>query len=202
MSESKDALVRDSWSGQTALCVGSGPSLTENDCRTAEASGHPIIAVNNSWIRVPTARIIYASDHDWWKKNHQKITIGAERWTNNRKAEVDYRCKRIAGLSGYNSGLAAILLARHLGASRILLLGYDCQATGGQAHWHAPHKGNNPNEISYRIWAKQFRSTGKQIKGHVVNCSRATALTVFRRMTLEDALQTTTLNNEALSHRA
>jgi len=176
------------WSGKTVICIGSGPSLTQTDCELAKASGHAIVAVNSSWQMVPYCAVIYASDYDWWKKNHQKITIGAERWTNNRKAEVDYRCNRIPGLSGYNSGLAAILLANHFGAERILLLGYDCQATNGQAHWHPPHKGNNPNEISYRIWAKQFRSTGRAIRDKVVNCSRHTAITVFQRSSLSDAL--------------
>lgn len=179
------------WPGRTVICIASGPSLTQEDCELAGSTGHPIVTVNSSWQMAPNCAVIYASDYDWWKKNHQKITIPAERWTNNRKAEVDYRCNRIPGLSGYNSGLAAILLAKHLGAERILLLGYDCQATGGQAHWHPLHRGNNPNEISYRIWAKQFRSVGKSVRDKVINCSRQTAITVFRRSSLPDALSST-----------
>jgi hypothetical protein len=159
---------------------------------------HKLITVNSSWRMVPDCDVLYASDYAWWNRHHDALHTSAERWTNNRKAELDFGCQRYAGLSGLNSGLAAIILAAWFGAGRVLLIGYDCQATGGKAHWHPPHKGNNPNEMSYKIWQKQFRSTGKTVRDRVVNCSRTTALTVFRRSTLKDALQTAPLDHEPL----
>lgn len=195
-------MSQNRWRGQTAICIASGPSLQKPDCELAEASGHPIITVNSSWQMAPNCSVIYASDYAFWLKNSAKITSSAEHWTNNRKAEQDYKCHRFPGASGLNSGLAAIQLAVWFGVSRILLLGYDCQPTGGQAHWHPPHKGNNPNEISFRIWAKQFRSTGKTVREKVINCSRQTAITVFRRDVLEKVLQAPPLNDQALLVRA
>jgi hypothetical protein len=185
------------WAGQSILCVASGPSLTVEDCELVQASGHPIIAVNNSW-RAIEADVLYASDHGWWKRYVSELTTKAERWSNNRKAVADYGCQHFRLAQGYNSGLAAIHLAEWFGAARILLLGYDCKATRGALHWHGPHvRCNNPNEISFRMWQKQFRQTGRYLREKVINCSRETALTVFPRSTLEQALEAAPLNGQA-----
>jgi hypothetical protein len=176
------------WAGQTVICVASGPSLTEEDCNVAHESGHRIIAVNSSW-RMVESDVIYASDYAWWQRYLPDLTSKAERWTNNRKAETEFGCKRFPLANGCNSGLAAIHLAMWFGAARILLLGYDCKATNGQAHWHGPHtRCNNPNEISFKMWQKQFRQTSRSVRERVVNCSRQTAIACFSRMSLETAL--------------
>lgn len=191
--------MKDRWNGRTAICIASGPSLTQEDCELARASGHPIITANNSW-RATEPDVIWASDHAWWKRYSAGITSGAERWTNNRKAAAEFGCHHFRLAQGLNGGLAAIHLALWFGAARILLLGYDCQATNGALHWHGPHEGcNNPNEMSFRMWQKQYRQTDRHIRDRIVNCSRETALTVFARSTIEEALQAAPLKNQALS---
>jgi hypothetical protein len=186
------------WAGRTVICVASGPSLTQEDCALAKGSGHPIIAVNNSWQAIE-CDVLYASDHAWWRRYTPELRSSAERWSNNKKAVADFQCEHFRLAQGYNSGLAAIHLALWFGASRILLLGYDCQPANGSLHWHGPHiRCNNPNEISFRMWQKQFRQTGRDMRSRVVNCSRETALTVFARATLEEALQTAPFKNQAL----
>lgn len=179
------------WAGRTIICVASGPSLTREDCAIAQGSRHPVIAVNNSWQAV-NCDVLYASDYAWWKRYVPELTSTAERWSNNKKAVVDYGCQHFRLAQGCNSGLAAIYLAEWFGAARILLLGYDCKPTGGSLHWHGAHvRCNNPNQISFRMWQKQFRQTGRHLREKVVNCSRETALTVFRRSTIQQALSPT-----------
>lgn len=154
--------------------------------------------MNNSW-RAIEADVLYASDYAWWKRYVPELTTTAERWSNNKKSVVDHGCQPFRLAQGYNSGLAAIHLAHWFGAARILLLGYDCKPTNGALHWHGPHiRCNNPNQISFRMWQKQFRQTGRYLREKVINCSRETALTVFRRATLEEALQAAPLENQAL----
>lgn len=175
------------WCGKTVICVASGPSITHEDCALAESSGHKIIAVNNSW-QLVKADIIYASDYAWWKRYAGDLHSSAKRWSNCRKAR-DYRCEFFPKAMGCNSGLAAIYLADWLGAGRIFLLGYDCQPTDGKVHWHGAHPQlKNPNEISYRIWQKQYRHTSSHLRNKVVNCSRETAIKVFARCNLADWL--------------
>ncbi len=88
-----------------------------------------------------------------------------------------------------NSGEGAIALASYLGARSIVMLGYDCQHTGGRAHWHPDHPGLG-NAKGCEKWPQQFRKLaqflGPDIR--VVNASRVTALDVWPRISLEEAL--------------
>lgn len=88
-----------------------------------------------------------------------------------------------------NSGAQAMNLAYLLGASRIILLGYDMGATGNM-HWFGSHpKGmQNGNYSSYvqcftRL-AEDLANEGVQ----VINCTRQTALHQFERAELREII--------------
>jgi hypothetical protein len=92
--------------------------------------------------------------------------------------------------NGRNGGFQAVNLAVHLGAARILLLGYDMQ-TGGprRSHWFGDH----PDGVvsPYPTFIEKFRTIVaplQQLGVEVINCSRATALDVFPRRPLEEVL--------------
>lgn len=91
-----------------------------------------------------------------------------------------------------NSGAGAIAVACLSGASRVLMLGYDCQHTGGQRHWHGDHPpGTAGNAAPQTVakWPGHFRALRKAFPGvEIINCSRETALDVFPRANLEDVL--------------
>lgn len=91
-----------------------------------------------------------------------------------------------------NSGAGAIALAAHFGAQRIGLLGYDCQHTGGEKHWHGDHpKSMQGNAGSVGKWPKQFQQLADELRSiEIINLSRATALTCWPRGTLEEFLHT------------
>lgn len=93
---------------------------------------------------------------------------------------------------GGNSGYQAIHLAATFGAKRIILLGFDMQRTGGKEHWHGKHEGRLPNGTGFPGWIRNMAPLAKDLSRlgvDVVNCSRATALTCFRRATPEEVLQ-------------
>lgn len=89
-----------------------------------------------------------------------------------------------------NSGAGAMLLARHRGAQRIILLGYDCQyAPDGTRHWHGDHAKGLGNCQSLPKFYGQFQDVRDQLYDvEVINASRATALDLWPRATLEEAL--------------
>lgn len=88
-----------------------------------------------------------------------------------------------------NSGAGAASLAAFWGARRIILLGYDCQKTGGRAHWHGDHPAGLGNAGSVDKWPAQFRLLASHLAGlEVINCSRETALQAFPRRPLEEVL--------------
>lgn len=175
------------FSGKTVFCIGSGPSLTEKDCRLIEQYGAPTIAINSSWKLAKFADIIYAGDSRWWLVNREDIDIEAQLWTCDRSAHDNFgiNLHRVTG-TDWNSGLRAIQFAEAEDAERIILVGYDCSVNKG-THWHGDHqKTSNPSEARCRQWARQFDALAKESNSEIINCSRETALTAFPRATLEE----------------
>lgn len=168
---------------QTFICIASGPSLLRADCILAAQSGHKIIAINSSWKIALECHHIFAADYAWWQRYHDEIIVPAQRWT------VSGRAKNCFGVSffkpqsegAFNSGQRAIQLAAHLGASRIILLGYDCSLENG-THWHGEHPAGMQNPIPGEVerWHSDFSLlVGELPSVEIINCSRHTALTCF-----------------------
>lgn len=92
-----------------------------------------------------------------------------------------------------NSGAAALSLAVWRGAQRITMLGYDCQRTGGKAHWHGNHHRKLRNAYGLAQWPAMFADVARSLRDadvQVINATRETALTCFARQPLETALET------------
>lgn len=127
------------WEGETAFLLAGGPSLHGFD--PSILSGWRSIAVNNSYLLHPAADILYFCDSAWYSQHRKSVTssfrgqiVTLSRLIATRDAHV-LQLKNMGkyGLSldtaglchGSHSGYQAINLAFLLGASRIVLLGYD-----------------------------------------------------------------------------
>ena len=89
--------------------------------------------------------------------------------------------------SGGNSGYQAINLAYHLGAQRIILLGFDMHNHSGLSHWFGDHPPVFPGGSDAARFISAFRSIKPADYGiEIINCSRVTALDAFPRHNLED----------------
>lgn len=187
---------RPAWGGRTVVCIASGPSLTADDCAAVQASGHPAIVTNTSFRLAPWADIVFGMDMMWWRqhgKEVQEVCTGRRMSTSHAAkaygAESLFQVKWMP--AALNSGAASIALAVASGASKILLLGYDCQKTGGKTHWHGDHPKTLGNARSIGNWPKHFKSIARladERGAKVINCSRETALTCFSRSDLMASL--------------
>lgn len=192
----------------TIVCAATGPSLTAEDIEACK--GVPLIAVNDAYRLAPHADVLYACDGKWWR-HHQGVPefaglkIGLD--AGNRRAMAglgDVNLLRHTGTDGLeldptalrtgkNSGYQAINLAVHLGAVRILLVGYDLQRTGGQSHFFGDHPKPLRSETPFALFVRHFATIVQPLKAigvTVINCSRQTALTCFPRQSLAEALET------------
>lgn len=96
--------------------------------------------------------------------------------------------------TGGNGGFQALHLAVLFGASRIVLLGYDFQATGNRSHWHGDHPpGLSNSRRRYATWAEPMNALARDLARRggceVLNASRATAIDCFQRIEVEEALR-------------
>ena len=186
----------------TVVCLGGGPSLTPDDVAAVRGKAG-VIAINDAYKLAPWADVLYAADAKWWAW-HQgvpdfrglkfSLQPDAGRWpgvqvlrnTGERGLEASPTGLR----TGRNSGYQAINLAVHLGATRVLLLGYDMgPAADGKTHWFGDHPDKAPSP--YVVFLERFADMVtplQQLGVTVINCSRRTALTVFPQQALEEAL--------------
>ena len=137
---------------------------------------------------------MFAMDREWWDLHLDEVneTFKGQRFSNNPLSSR-YGVTKLPNDGTFktygNSGAAAINLAATSGARRIIMLGYDCQKTGGKAHWHGDHPRHLGNAGAIHNWPKRFQELRDDLQSlEIVNCSRATALTMFPRMDLDEAL--------------
>lgn len=195
------------WPGATIVCIGGGPSLTVDDVASVRGRAR-VIAINDAYRLAPWADVLYGCDGKFWKWQHRLhadkiaafqglkfgLTHEAKKWpgvqilanTGNEGLELANTGLR----NGRNSGYQAINLAVHLGARRIVLLGYD-MAIGddGRTHWFGDHpdRGRSP----YRVFRPLFATLVQPLQDlgiDIINCSRRTKLVCFPQQTLETAL--------------
>jgi hypothetical protein len=79
----------------------------------------------------------------------------------------------------------------HLGARRIVLLGYDMKPVNGQDHWFGPQPYVHA-PIPYAAFHECFATIVEPLAAlgvEVVNASPGSVLTVFPRMSLAQALE-------------
>lgn len=192
------------WTDATCVCIASGPSLTAADVEAVRGRAH-VIAVNTSYQLAPWADALWATDARWWvlhkgAPTFQGLRFGLAIHTAGFPKGAGIHLLRNDGTTGLcldptgvrngrNGGYCAINLAVHLGATRVLLLGYDCAPDRGRHHWHRDHPW--PMLSPYFTWRKHFATLVAPLASAgvtVINCSRTTALEAFPRQPLETAL--------------
>lgn len=192
------------WPGSTIVCLGGGPSLTRDDVEYVRGKAR-VIAINNAYLLAPWADVFYACDARWWREHYGHVRalpgMKLSLQVPGAKKPDDVLCLRKTGRGGlesdrsglrhgHNGGYQAIGCAVHLGATRILLLGYDMRlGTGGRSHWHGEH----PWRVapSYNTWIALYRTMAEPLQRRgiaVLNCSRETNLDAFQRADLRTVL--------------
>lgn len=184
---------------RTAVVIASGPSLTRDDCFDVGLSPAMVIAVNCSFRMAPWADVVYMGDMmavKTYTTEARRLCPNAEFWST-CSVEGHGKWHRVKGSTepglgsngaialGGNSGYQAVCLAALFGAKRIALLGFDMHAgADGAKHWHPDHPAPCVQYQPFAEWIHKFESLAKSAKAadiDIVNCSRATALTCFRR---------------------
>jgi len=214
------AAVPKLWPGCTITILGGGPSLTEADVRYIGERPHltRVIAIKEAYLLAPWADVLYACDASWWafydgaptftglKYSLEDWPAEYERYDPEAIAARRRRYPAVTLLrhtgtdglefdptglrTGYNSGYQAINLAVHLGATRIVLLGFDCwPAPDGRQTWYTTAR---PHLTSpYPVFMQSFASLVEPLTAagvEVINCSRFTLLRAFPRQPLEEVL--------------
>ncbi len=210
--------VSREWHGQTCAILGGGPGLNQAQCEQVRAAGLRAIAVNNSYLIAPWADILYFCDGHWWDEHHgrkeyrrfpgRKVTLENKHVLERAAVPANMEpellalcnygkeprgiCREPDGVyTGSNSGFQALNLAVHLGAARILLLGFDMRVVGHRTHWHDGHPRPTPHDV-YKNWMiPAFEAAVKDLQAlgvEVINCTPGSALQCFPVLPLDEVL--------------
>ncbi len=198
------ATVPRLWPDSTVVVLANGPSLTPEDVDACR--GQHVVAIKDTVRLAPWAEVLYGCDAKWWRAHPETAALACPKFgLEPVQGREDVQILRNAGEAGVesspdglrtlrNSGGQAINLAVHLGARRIVLLGYDMQPEAGRHRWfgrHVYHHGADhapPYELFLRMMPtliEPLRALGVT----VINASRTTALDIFPRLPLAEALR-------------
>lgn len=196
------------WRGRAVAIVASGPSTKKAGAGLLRGR-LPVIAIKENVELCPWADVVYGCDAAWWKNQiglpkfgGLKISYAAtlsRAYPDIRLIDVRKDADRLLfdapGTlgSGGNSGFQAVNLALQFGATRLLLIGFDMTDRSG-VHWYGRNRGqgrNNPGQDNFRRWIATFMAAAPELKRcrvDVVNASPNSALTCFRKQTVERTL--------------
>lgn len=190
------------WPGETFVCIGGGPSLTIDDVNAVRGLAR-VIAINDAYRLAPWADVLYAADRKWIEWFDGVPSFTGPKYSIESSDTVkrpDWQVLRNTGTlgleldpsglrTGINSGYQSLGLAYHLGAARVLLLGFDMQWKNGNSHWFGDHRDSQPSPYPQMIAA--FDSIVQPLKDagvEVVNCTPGSALKCFPSSTIQDEL--------------
>ena len=211
LKDYQNKMITDYDNKKKWFIIASGPSLTKTDVDLL--NGKNVIAINDNYLLAPWATILYACDPQWWKWHQDRIELKLFRglkYSQNQswdekdmeffkwKFGVNFVESRSTNelllepgaiMQGSNSGIQAINLAIHFGATEIYLLGFDMQLTHGKAHWFGEH----PNKVhtNYSKLIRFYNAVAKQAENiglKIVNCTRETALMCFPRQSIDEVI--------------
>jgi hypothetical protein len=120
-------------------CIGTGPSLTQQQIDTARRKGFTLYVCNDAFRLAPDAALLHACNWQWWDARWNEVKdLPCAKWTTRKESAEKYGINYIAevnrpGLSqdpnvlhhGHSSGFQLMGMAHRNGAKRIVLLGYD-----------------------------------------------------------------------------
>lgn len=203
--------------GETVVVIGGGPSLTPEQVRQvylawgkAEVS---VIGVNDAYRLAWWVDLLFAADLKWWRWHIEAVAEKLAWWS--RCATIDplvpaswgVQLLRNAGrgdgpgetavhpdrdtvYTGASSASMAVQIAAKAGAKRVLLLGIDCKpGPDGRMHWFGDHPVTTPAYVFERYQVPCWRALAAAIDIEVINCTPGTALDVFPKMQLSEALE-------------
>ncbi len=161
--------------------LATGPSMSQEVADYVRGKCK-VVAVSNAYTLAPWADALVSHDRNWWRHYPDAMNFKGPKYCRFELNGTE-RFNPFGMPIGCNSGLMGIYLAFSLGASKVLLLGFDMQGS----HFFGRHGGNLTNTPAKRF--QQHMHQFKSFKGcPVINCTPNSALKTFPMADIRDML--------------
>lgn len=172
-----------------AVCA-PGVSLTAEQIHMVVDAGLPIVAGGDA-IRLTHqhAVALAASDAAWWRQYPEWVKWPGPKFTlAPDHARPDGVIRLQTGMSGTNTALLAVQVARHLGATHVLLLGVDLHSPGEHFFGRHPASLRSSTAKRFDVFRRQFGQYQARDMT-IINCAPGSALDCYRKRDLEEVLR-------------
>lgn len=200
--------LRQQFASNTVVLLGGGKSLTGYDFNALNRDGVSVMAVKGSIFDLPWAACGFGLDKprfiEWRERLATEVKMPVF-WAVGSLTDQELQpkpdcvtfIKRDSGVGlshdvelnygGGSSGFGALGLAYALGATRIVLAGYDYSGGGVQVHHNDAHyiRARNHDEVNWQVWAKAFGEVAPllMLRGvHVVNANPVSGISAFPKL--------------------
>jgi len=189
------------WPGEDVFILGGGPSLLDNDLSLIH--NRKVIGVNDAYRLGTWVDVCWFGDWEWFRMHRKElakfpglIATHQQQCKHMKSVKVlQFREEGICDDPLYvarnrNSGGSAVNLAYHLGAKRIILLGFDMHLETGtkRSNWHDDNR-CSPTEHSYGVMLNCFKKIAEdavQLGLTIINATPESSLTLFPFQTLKE----------------
>jgi hypothetical protein len=194
--------------------MASGPSLTPEIARKVRFARWlehwRVVCVSDAYRLLPHGDVLYSCDWRWWRVHEGAKSFHGERWTchstdpslidDKSMVANEYPVCLVQAASGKgfsgdlqrihygdpgHSGFQAVNLALLRGASPVVLVGFDCHATG-KAHFFGNHPEplRNCDDNGYRHMAKAYPKDER-----ILNATVGSAIDVYPFVDLDETVR-------------
>lgn len=164
-----------------------GPSMSAG--LAERVRGNNVAVVGNTYTLAPWADVLVANDVNWWRRHPEAHGFAGRKFSANQIKGVE-RAKPVTFGSRSNSGVLALDVLRNLGATRIVMLGFDMAGS----HFFGRYTNGCTNTSDrrreeHKKQFKQWRMRNPTVD--VINCTEGSALTCFPMARADDELSRT-----------
>jgi len=195
------------YEDKTVYIIGGGPSIEETDFTPLHDK--PCIGVNCAFNLGTWIDIIFFGDcrtYTWHEDKFEqwpnRIITKCATLKNHPKIEYIPSCDRHnlclnhnkvawpdGNNRGANSGSASINLAIHLGATKIILVGFDMKKQGDKHNYHDLYQDKHtPRDDVYNRFQRHFLNIAKETNIEIMNANPNSALKAFPKDKLENLI--------------
>jgi hypothetical protein len=164
--------------------LATGPSMSQEVANSVKGRCK-VVAVSDSYRLAPWADAMASSDAAWWKANPAAKEFAGRKFSAAQIDGVEKVDFEGPITSGSNSGLLAAHVAWKLGATKILLCGFDLHGAHFFGLHPVPLKNTKPGR--FEVFQEQFRRF-KPRGVKVLNCTPGSALRVYPTASLDACL--------------
>ena len=202
------------WPDSTIIVIGGGPSVAKVDMDLLFNPKFRTIGVNHSFLLGPVD-LLWFGDFSWYQANQEAVhdfaglkctcatQLPEKPWPDIKRVR---RCAVAKGESreglfgieasapdrvrwNHNSGASAINVAYHLGASRVVLVGFDMRRIKGKSHYHDHYPEHDNVKDRYEKHLRcfdQIAADAKVLGLEILNCTPGSVIKQFPFVKLGD----------------